>query len=74
MDPLNWERGKHYYSIRCQNVKCHQTLALAEVPDQLSAEELTDLRKQVEGQAVRCPICTQETPIEQRRVFVLEVQ
>lgn len=74
MNPIHGERGKFYYAIKCQNDQCHEFLALIEVPARPSHVEVKNLRKQIEGRSVRCPICTQETPIEQRQIFVLGVE
>jgi hypothetical protein len=74
MDPINWERGKHYFAIRCPTAQCHQTLALIESPAQPSSKENEILWKQIEGRSVCCPICTQETPIERRQIVVLDLQ
>jgi hypothetical protein len=73
MNPIHAERGKFYYAIKCQNAQCQEPLPLIEAPIHLSFDEKKNLEKQVAGRVVRCPICTRETPIEQRRLYILGV-
>jgi hypothetical protein len=74
MDPVHGERGKFYYGIKCGNLTCQEKLALIEVPARPSWEEAQGFLQQIEGRTVRCPICTQETPVQARQTFVLAVQ
>ena len=74
MNPIHGERGKFYYGIKCGNQACQESLALIAVPAQPSSQEAANLRGQIEGRSVRCPICAQETPIRQRQIFVLAVE
>ena len=74
MHPIHGERGKFYYAIKCANPQCQELLTLAECPTPISDDEGENIQKRLHSLSVRCPICTQETPIEQRRIHVLGVR
>lgn len=74
MEPIHGERGKYYYALKCQNPTCGEKLLLIEIPAYPSDQQRRDSWNQLQDPAVRCPICTQKTPIEQRLLFVLEVR
>jgi hypothetical protein len=70
MQPLDGIPGKQYLAIKCPNEQCRQNLLLAELPPQLSWEAQQELKRQQLGLTVRCPFCTQEAPIEERKMFI----
>jgi phage FluMu protein Com len=66
MQPLHGERGRLYFAIKCSSPRCEEVLLLAEV----NSVEKSDL----DGKTVRCSVCTKETSIEDRRIFVREIR
>ena len=70
MNPIHGERGKFYYAVECNNQDCRQKLYVQE----LESNATDDSKGLVVGQSVRCPMCTQETLIEARRLVVIEVR
>jgi hypothetical protein len=70
MNPLHGERGKFYYAVECKNRNCTQKLYVMENEGNSTRKPLD----QIYGQLVRCPICTQETPIESRKIIVIGVR
>jgi hypothetical protein len=73
MNPINGERGKTYYGVKCQNRQCRRDLLLVEIPVQTAWHKLQVLRKPLHDLRVRCPVCTQETPVLERQLLVLAV-
>jgi hypothetical protein len=71
MNPINAERGKFYYAIRCPH--CDKVLPLAERSQSQSWDEGQLIQKQLKALVVCCPICTQETNIAQRTIHVLGI-
>jgi hypothetical protein len=72
MDPISGERGKFYYGIKCGT--CEKSLPLIETPPKPSPKEADDLRQQIQDKIVRCPFCTQETPVRAPQILVLAAQ
>jgi hypothetical protein len=71
MNPIPVERGKFYYAIKCQNDQCQEGLP---VPPRLAFEETQKLRDQLQDLTVRCQICTQETRVQERQIYLLEMR
>ena len=74
INPLHGERGKFYYAIRCGNKSCHEKLPLAEIRPYPSPEKNRQVRDSLKGLTVRCLMCTHQTLVEERLLFVLEVR
>lgn len=73
MIPIHGERGKCYYAIKCQNPQCQEPLLLEELA-RPSWDDQEAAREKLQDLNVRCPICTRETPILQRQLYILEVR
>jgi hypothetical protein len=74
MLPIHGERGKLYYGVKCGNQNCRESLALIELPPRASSEQSQEIRRQLQDLTVRCLMCTQETLVSERQIFVLEVR
>lgn len=70
MIPLHGEIGKCYYAVECKNQSCRHQMYVAEAGSNHSRADIDHLY----GQFVRCPMCTQESPIEDRRIVVIGVR
>lgn len=74
INPLHGQRGKHYYAVRCANPQCREKLPLIEMSASADFDAGAAAKRQLINQAVRCPICTMNTPIIEAQIFVLEVR
>lgn len=70
MLPIHGKSGKQYYAIKCSNQECREPLNLIEIPSQSLGEE----QQVLEGQTIRCPMCTKETIILKRQIFVMAIR
>ena len=66
MNPIFGERGKLYYAIECPN--CQEVLLLMEYPPE------DGVKAKFQNLSIRCPSCTQETPLSRTQMFVREIR
>jgi hypothetical protein len=69
MNPIHGQQGKYYYAIHCANADCKQLLYVMETPPFAASN-----KSSLQGETVRCPMCTRNTVIEERRLVFIEVR
>ena len=68
---LHGIHGKQYWTIKCENPQCSENLLLTELSP--SADEEGAVRAKFRNENIRCDVCTQNTSIIQRQLFVLHI-
>jgi hypothetical protein len=71
MNPIHGERGKLYFAVQCKNKSCQVRLYVSGASHD---ESSIDAKAKLAGESVRCPMCTQETPIASSQFVVIEVR